>query len=104
MHAAVTVALYADIRLPGLTCPTGSCDFDPFGSLAITSQCQNVTSSTTANCTTRNSTYGEDCIFIANDWHASMVGPPSLLWKEAAPSLSYLITSICNGVMVLPPA
>lgn len=63
MHAAVTVALYADIRLPGLTCPTGSCDFDPFGSLAITSQCQNVTSSTTANCTTRNSTYGEDCIF-----------------------------------------
>ncbi|KAF3000441.1 hypothetical protein E8E14_005940 [Neopestalotiopsis sp. 37M] len=63
MHAAVTVALYGDIRLPGMTCPTGSCDFEPFGSFAITSECENVSASTTSDCQTSNTTGSEYCTF-----------------------------------------
>ncbi|ETS79057.1 hypothetical protein PFICI_08910 [Pestalotiopsis fici W106-1] len=63
MHAAVAVALYSDIRLPGLTCPTGSCDYEPYGSFAVTSQCDDVSSTTTSDCKTSNSSYGESCTF-----------------------------------------
>jgi hypothetical protein len=63
MHAAVTVALYGDIRLPGMTCPTGSCDFEPFGSFAITSECENVSTSTTSDCQSSNTTGSEYCTF-----------------------------------------
>lgn len=61
MRSAVTVALYDQLRLPDFVCPGSICEYPPFASLGVTSTCQDVTSTTMANCS--GGLPGEKCTF-----------------------------------------
>lgn len=52
------------LPVPPVNCPTGNCTWDPFGTLAVSSDCVNITDHVSLNCT---SSEGPGYQFITTD-------------------------------------
>ncbi|KAK7921262.1 hypothetical protein PG985_009284 [Apiospora marii] len=63
MRSAVNLALYSEPQLPDLVCPGSVCEYPPFASIGITTNCQDVTIPTRENCTQDKRTGAQRCIF-----------------------------------------